>query len=148
MHVGESGFHLHAVQVFQRLKREMLPGNLMQIMFPVCFSVALPGASYYLTRGCLQTETKKHSCHSFTLSLLSFDQRARTRSHWHAYTNVWFIVVLLQSTFLPEGFSSKRVHLCFYFIFQSHLPPTSYMPGVCNLWPRSPWQHRHAVQKM
>lgn len=51
----------------------MLPGNLKQIMFPLCLSVALPWVLH--KRGCLETETKKHSCHSFTRFFLGYDER-------------------------------------------------------------------------
>lgn len=53
VHAGESGFHLHATGVSKVQKKkpaffakiqagEMLHGNLIQMMFPVCSSVALP----------------------------------------------------------------------------------------------------------
>lgn len=84
------------------------------------------GTSHHLTRGCLETQTKKHSCHSFTLFLLGFDQRELERSNAFPLTCLHTCLIHPYKTRFPhEGFSSKRIHfvLPFYFSISSSTHP-------------------------
>lgn len=109
------------------LKVKMLPGKLMQIMFAVCLSAALlRGTSYYLTRGWLETETKKRSCHSFTL--LGFDKGEPVPIDM--FTPMF-------DSFLQNHISSKRFFFkvwtfvfLFYFSISSSSPVLLYARSV------------------
>lgn len=141
MHAGESGFYLHAVQVFQRLKKSLhfcknaswrsitWKSDANNVSCALVCGLAA-GTSYHLTRGCLETETKKHSCHSFTLFLLGFDQRETLKSvPIDMFTQMF-------DSFLQIHISTWRFffNVCtfvfFYFLFFNPLfhPP----PPICQ----------------
>lgn len=100
--------------------------NLTQMLFPVCLSVALLWVLHIILQEDVWRRRPRNtvaivSHFSFSV-LIKENWNARTPSHWHVYTHVWFIPT--KPDFLMKAFLQSVYILCFHFIFQSHLPHT------------------------
>lgn len=113
------------VCIFAKIQAgEMLHGNLIQIMFPVCSSVALPRVLHIVLQEDVWRRRPRNTVaivSHFSFSVLIKGRRSNPFPLTSLHKR---LIHSYKSTFSHKGFSFKvRTYVVFFFFFLSHLQP-------------------------